>query len=219
MLNPDLFTFLKELKQNNHKEWFDENRQRYTFLREHFIHYVSLMVHELSEMDPALGSPDPRKTVFRINRDVRFSKDKSPYKTNMGAYIAPGGKNSFMPGYYFHIEPDASMIAGGMYMPPPDMLKKVRKEIFENADEFREIIEDADFIHTFGQLEGEMLKTAPQGFPKDHPDIGLLRYKSYTVFKEVPEKLLSGPDSLNHVMGIFRVMKPLNDFLRHAAGL
>lgn len=217
MLNPELLSFLKELKQNNHKEWFDGNRQRYTLLREEFIHFVSLLVHELTIMDPSLGSIDPRKTVFRINRDVRFSKDKSPYKTNMGAYIAAGGKNSFLPGYYFHVEPGASMVAGGMYMPPADKLKKIRQEVFDNLEEFKEIIEQKEFVNAFNTLDTDgMLKTAPQGFPKDHPDIGLLRYKSYVVFRQLPDSSLTKRDALSRVMEIFEVMKPLNDFLRNA---
>lgn len=217
MLNPELFVFLKELKQNNQKEWFESNRQRYTILREQFIQSISLLVHELTIMDPSLGPIDPRKTVFRINRDIRFSKDKSPYKTNMGAYISSGGKNAFTPGYYIHVEPDKNMVAGGMYMPPGEQLKKIRTEIFDNLDEFKEIIEGEDFVRTFGSLDNEgMLKTAPQGFPKDHPDIGLLRYKSYVVFRELPDSFLTGSDALQRIMEIFEVMMPLNRFLRNS---
>ena len=216
MLDPKLFSFLDELKENNNKEWFDANRNRYKELRQHFIHYVSLLIHELSLLDPGLGTPDPSKSVFRINRDIRFSKDKSPYKTNMGAFITPGGKNASLPGYYFHVEPGSSMLAGGMWMPPSEDLKNIRKEIFENIDEYKEIIRDEEFREKFGEVHGEKLKTAPQGFPKDHPDIDLLRYKSYTVFREVPDKLLTSPDSLTKIMETYSAMKPFNDFLKHA---
>lgn len=218
MIRPELFTFLKEIKENNNKEWFDANRSRYKDLREHFINYVTLLVHELGQMDPSVAFQDPKKTVFRINRDIRFSQDKSPYKTNMGSFITPGGKNAQNAGYYLHIEPGECMIAGGIYMPPSKELKIIRDEVFNNAAEFRSIIEDKEFKETFGELYGEKLKTAPQGFPKDHPDIDLVRYKSYTVARMVPDSFLTSPDSLNEVMEVYRVMKPLNDFLNHALG-
>ncbi len=216
MLNPDLFRFLDELKKNNNKDWFDTNRSRYKDLRQQFMNFVTLLIHQLSQLDPSLNGLEASQTVFRINRDIRFSKDKSPYKTNMGAYIAPGGKKSFSPGYYLHVEPGGSMIAGGMYMPPSKELKMVRKEILENTDEFKQIINNPDFKKTFGELHGEKLKTAPQGFPKDHPEIDLMRYKSYTVFKEVAEAYLTGPNALNQMLDDYRVLKPLNDFLTHA---
>lgn len=216
MLNPDLFNFLDELKKNNNKEWFDTNRNRYKDLRQHFMNFVTLLIHELTQMDPSLNGLESSQTVFRINRDIRFSKDKSPYKTNMGAYIAPGGKKSFRPGYYLHVEPGSSMIAGGMYMPPSKELKMIRKEILENTEEFKRIINDKDFKKTYGELYGEKLKTAPQGFPKDHPDIDLMRYKSYTVFKEVSDEYLTGPDALNQIIDDYHVLKPFNDFLIHA---
>lgn len=215
MLNPDLFKFLSELKENNNKEWFDANRERYKELRTHFTNYITLLINELTKLDPSLGTLDPKKTIFRINRDIRFSKDKSPYKTNMGAFISPGGKNLNLAGYYFHVEPGASMVAGGIYMPPSRELKMIRQEIFENIAEFRSIIENKKFRDTFGEIYGEKLKTAPQGYPKDHPDIDLLRYKSYTVAKEVPDSFLTSPDSLNEVMKIYRQMKPMNDFVNH----
>jgi uncharacterized protein (TIGR02453 family) len=215
MIRPELFTFLEEIKNNNNKEWFDENRERYKELREHFINYVSLLIHELGQLDPSVAYKDPKKTVFRINRDIRFSQDKSPYKTNMGAFITPGGKSAQNAGYYLHIEPGECMIAGGIYMPPSKELKLIRNEIFNNSAEFRRIIENKKFQETFGELYGEKLKTAPRDFPKDHPDIDLVRYKSYTVAKMVPDSFLTGPDSLNEVMEVYRVMKPLNDFLNH----
>lgn len=216
MLKPDLLLFLKELKHNNNKEWFDNNRERYKELRQHFINFTSLLIHELSAMDKSLGYPDVKKTVFRINRDIRFSKNKDPYKTNMGAFISGGGKKIALPGYYFHVEPGASMIAGGMYRPPAPELKGIRKEIFENPEEFREIINQKEFCKTFGELYGEQLKTAPMGYPKDHPDIDLIRYKSYTVFREVPDEFLTSPDLLYETMHYFKLIKPLNDFLNRA---
>jgi uncharacterized protein (TIGR02453 family) len=219
MLKPDLFRFLEALKKNNSREWFQDHRNEYHELRQHFIHYVSLLIHELNRMDPDTGLPEPKDCIFRINRDIRFSKDKSPYKTNMGAYISSGGKKSFLPGYYLHIEPGASMAAGGMYMPPSAELKKVRKEIADNSSEFRSIIESKSFRDTFGEMYGEQLKTAPQGYPKDHPDIDLLRYKSYTVVRNMTEEELTGADSLDHLIKIYRELLPLNKFLRSSLNI
>lgn len=218
MLNPDLLNFLSELKQNNNREWFEENRERYKELREHFINFISILIHELSAMDKSLGYPEARKTVFRINRDIRFSKNKEPYKTNMGSFISGGGKKIALPGYYFHIEPGACMLAGGMYRPPAPELKLIRKEIFENPKEFRSIINEKEFRITFGELYSEKLKTAPMGYPKDHPDIDLIRYKSYTVAKPVSDEFISHPNLMNESLRIFRTMKPLNDFLNRAVG-
>jgi uncharacterized protein (TIGR02453 family) len=219
MLNPDLLTFLTELKENNNKEWFEKNRPRYKELREHFINFISLLIHEISAFDKSIGHPEAKKTVFRINRDIRFSPDKQPYKTNMGSFISGGGKKAALPGYYFHVEPGAGMLAGGMYMPPGPELKKIRKEIFENPEEYRSIINDKNFEETFGEIHGEKLKTAPQGYPKDHPDIELIRYKSYTVFREVDDSFFTGPDLMNESIRIYKSMKPLNDFLNRALQL
>lgn len=216
MLNPDLLRFLEDLKNNNNTEWFEKNRDRYKELREHFVNFTALLIHELSAMDPSIGYPDPKKTIFRINRDIRFSKNKDPYKTNMGAFISGGGRKTALPGYYFHIEPGANMIAGGMYRPPAPELKRIRKEIFENPKEFREIIHQHEFQKAFGELYGEKLKTAPMGYPKDHPDIELVNYKSYTVLREVSDEFLVSPDLLNETLYYYKLMKPLNDFLNRA---
>jgi len=129
MLKPELFSFLDNLSKNNSREWFEENRKTYNQLRQHFSDVVSLLIHELQSLDPYIRGISAKDTIFRINRDIRFSPDKSPYKTNMGAYIASGGKKSGLPGYYLHIEPGKCMIAGGMYMPPSKELNILRKLI------------------------------------------------------------------------------------------
>lgn len=216
MINPELFRFLDELKKNNNKEWFDANRSRYKDLRQQFLGFTTLLIAELSQIDPSLKGIEASKTVFRINRDIRFSADKSPYKTNIGAYITSGGRNSFLPGYYLHLEPGQSMVAGGVYMPPSKELKLIREAVFEHMEEFKEIIGEADFVRTFGEIHGEKLKTAPRGFPKDHPDIGLLRYKSYTAFRAVDDEFFFRPDTLAEIMKIFTAMKAFNDFLKEA---
>jgi uncharacterized protein (TIGR02453 family) len=216
MIKQDILVFLKDLSKNNSKEWFDLNRNRYQQIRKDFMDFVAVLIHDLSQMDNQIAYLEPKNVVFRINRDIRFSNDKSPYKTNMGAFICPGGKNSGAAGYYLHIEPDNCFAAGGMHMPPSASLKLVRSAIFDNLDAFKSIIDKKSFKQVFSGIQGEKLKTAPQGYPKDHPDIDLVRYKSYTVFSAMDDKDISRPDLLKNLMNVYTEMKPLNDFLNRA---
>jgi uncharacterized protein (TIGR02453 family) len=216
MIKQDILVFLKELSKNNTKEWFDENRTRYQHIRKNFMDFVAILIHELAQIDKQIAYLEPKNVVFRINRDIRFSYDKSPYKTNMGAFICPGGKNSGTAGYYFHIEPGNCFAAGGMYMPPSANLKLIRSAIFDDVETFKKIIEKNSFKQIFSEIQGEKLKTAPQGYPKDHPDLDLIRFKSYTVFSALDEKTISSSDLLKRLMTIYSEMKPLNDFLNRA---
>ena len=182
------FDFLKDLKKNNYREWFQANSKRYDAASGEFLNLVSAIVKDLMTFDPEIGSINPKDAVFRIYRDVRFSSDKSPYKTHMGAYFVKGGKQSGNAGYYLHLDPEGSFAAGGVWQPLPDILKAVRTEIYENLDEFKSIIRNEVFIDTFGEIEGEKLKIPPKGFPKEFPGMELLIYKSYTVFRNIPVK-------------------------------
>jgi len=204
------------LKENNSKEWFDDNRDRYKEIRKQLAYFISVLIHKLNAMDPAIGLPEARDCIFRINRDIRFSPDKSPYKTNMGAYIARGGRRTFNPGYYVHLEPNGCFAAGGMYMPPSPALKAIREEIMYAPDEFRRIVENPAFKETFGEIHGEQLKTAPQGYDRNDPDIDLVKYKSYTVFTSIPDSIVLSEDYLDHLMSVYAMVKPLNDFLNRA---
>lgn len=216
MLDKNIFIFLKELKKNNNKEWFDQNRKRYQDLRLNFIDFVSLMIFELSKIDPSVKNIEAKASIFRINRDIRFSADKSPYKSNMGAFITPGGKKSGLPGYYLHIEPGANFVAGGIHMPMPTELKAIRNTIIENPEEYKKIIEATDFIKLFKEVNGDKLKTAPKGFPKEDPNINLIKLKSYTVVHKFDEKTLSTENALKELMKVFSAMKEFNLFLKSA---
>ena len=207
-------SFINDLQRNNNKEWFHANRNRYDEARQEFYAFVEDIVNELGIIDPDLGPVDVRKSVFRINRDIRFTKDKSPYKNNFGAFIVKGGKKSGNAGYYFHMEPGNSFAGGGIYHPMPDVLKAIRNEIFENAEEFLDIIRDKEFSSFFGDLwDGDMLKTAPKGFPSDFEHMDLLKYKSFTVWRNFDEKQLLGPGLKEQTLKAFRIMVPLNRFL------
>lgn len=209
-------SFIGGLKKNNTKEWFHANRARYDEARAEFITFIEILVSEIGKFDPELGPVNPRNTIFRINRDIRFSRDKSPYKTNFGSFIIRGGKKSGNAGYYFHLEPGGTFIGGGVYHPEAEILKKVRNEIYGNPEEFREIIRAKAFYEYFGEMYDDRLKTVPKGYPKDFEHIDLLRYKSYIVSKALDEDLISGDRLLEETLKAFRLMHPMIRFINYA---
>ena len=218
MIRPALFQFLKELKQNNNKEWFDENRALYSDLRNEFEHFINLVIAEIAMFDKSVLHTTAKESIFRINRDIRFSNDKVPYKTNFGAFIAKGGRKGNYAGYYIHVEPGEGFLAGGIYMPSGPLLKALRSEIYENIAEFKKIVKTPGFIKHFGQeLWGEKLKTAPKGFPKDFPDIEYLKYKHYTLAKNEPDSIYTKPSFMNEIKEVFQAMAEFNAFLNRAA--
>src|SRR5512147_2634069 len=209
MISKDLFRFLQQLKKNNDKTWFDENRETYLALKKEFEQFIDVVIAEIGRFDKDAGQKTAKSSIFRINRDVRFSNDKSPYKTNFGAFVAKGGRKGINGGYYIHVEPGQCFLAGGIYMPSAPMLKAIREEIYENIDEFREIIQAPAFVKHFGnRLGDDKLSSAPKGFPKDFPFIDLLKYKSYTVIKNEPDSLYQKPEFIKEVREVFRAMAP-----------
>jgi uncharacterized protein (TIGR02453 family) len=211
-------SFIGDLKNNNHKEWFHANRPRYEKARNEFLAFVEALVNGIQTFDPSIGPIEPKNTVFRINRDIRFSNDKSPYKTNFGTFIVPGGKKSGNAGYYFHLEPGNSFAGGGVYHPMPDVLKKIRNEVYENAEEFQGIIKDEAFYDYFGELYDDRLKTPPKGYPKDFEHIELLKYKSYTVWRNFDDSMVTGAGLLEETLKAFKLMYPLNKFINYSIG-
>ncbi|MDR2038359.1 MAG: DUF2461 domain-containing protein [Bacteroidales bacterium] len=215
-------SFLKELIKNNHKEWFDAHREDYEKARTEFNRFVDLLIAEIYRFDPTIGQLSAKDCVYRIYRDVRFSPDKTPYKNHFGAYIARGGRKSVLCGYYLHIEPasagylDHSMWTGGVYAPDPNVLKAVRTDIYENIDEFKAIINDKDFTSTFTWFEGDKLRTAPKGFPKDFPDMELLKQKNYTFYKHIDESMLRSDRLLEESVQVFKKILPFNQFMNRA---
>jgi uncharacterized protein (TIGR02453 family) len=206
-----VFDFLKDLTDNNNREWFHANKERYNAAKIQFENFIDELIPGLREIDPLIDTISAKDCTFRIYRDVRFSTDKSPYKTNMGAYIARGGKSSMQAGYYVHVEAGASMLAGGLYMPPAETLKKVRDEIYYKADDFKAIILNKKFMEVFGMIDDpEKLKNPPKGFPKEFPDIGLLKYRNYAVMHKVPDHIALQKDYPGYALGVFRQLYPLN---------
>ena len=169
--------FLSDLERNNDRVWFEANRAAYERARTEFESLVDWLIGELGAVEDLSGLT-ARDCVFRIHRDVRFSRDKSPYKTHMGAAIAPGGKKWSRRPYYIHLEPGGgSLLAGGLHMPEPAQLARFRDAIARDSGPLRAVTGREDFKRYFGELEGEKVKTAPQGYPRDHPEIELLRLK------------------------------------------
>jgi uncharacterized protein (TIGR02453 family) len=207
--------FLTILKENNFREWFHENKLMYEEAKKEFESFVGLLIQEICSIDKKVSFLEPKDCVFRIFRDIRFSTDKTPYKTHFGAYIArDGGRKSEYGGYYFHLDAENSLLAGGIWMPQPDILKAVRQEIYHNVDEFLAIITHKEFKKHFGEIDQDsMLKTSPKDYPKDWPHINLLKYKNYTVSKSLSPAVIQGTALMKEVSSVFKAMYPYNTFL------
>jgi uncharacterized protein (TIGR02453 family) len=217
MIDKKIMSFLTDLKENNNREWFEENKGRYQEARKIFLGFVQEYTAHLLAIDPEIGQLNARDRVFRLYRDIRFSKIKLPYKTNFGAVFKKGGKKSGYGAYYLHVEPDNSFLGGGMWRPDAPHLKALRAEIYHYTDEFKKILANKDFQKHFGgRLEGEKLKTAPKGYPKDWQDIDLLRYKSYTVFTPLSDELLTSPGLMPRMDAAYAAMKPFIYYLNRA---
>ncbi len=215
-LNPEILAFLTALEKNNNREWFDANKSMYLKAKDSFDDFVSQLIQLAKSIEPEIGYLEPKNCTFRIYRDVRFSKEKTPFKNNFGAYISKGGKNSEWAGYYFHLEPSESFIAGGKYQPQGAALKAIREAIIYEPENFRAIIEKPSFKKHFSGFLGDTLKTAPQGYPKDHPHIDLLKYKAYAVYQPISTGLLGSPKLLDEIAEAWKELKTLNDFLNKA---
>lgn len=206
------FTFLKDLAKNNNRDWFTENKKRYLTEHEEIIAFADALLLKMNEHD-VIETPTGKKSLYRIYRDVRFSKDKSPYKIHWGGGFKRATKLR-RGGYYFHIQPGGkSFIGGGFWAPNKDDLQRIREEIATDASEMREILADPNFIANFKELEGEQLKTAPKGFDKDHPNIDLLRYKQFIFGRNFTDKEVLQPDFLETANSTFQAMRPFFDFM------
>jgi uncharacterized protein (TIGR02453 family) len=209
-------TFLSKLKRNNRKEWFDKNKPGYLEIKGEFEELVGKFIKELGKADDSVKALEAKNCLFRIYKDVRFSKDKTPYKTHIGAYIAQDGRKSEYAGYYLHIEPGASFLAGGIWMPEADVLKGIRQEIDYNSKDFLKVIRNTTFKKYFGDIQGEKLSRNPKEYSSDHPQIEYLKFKSFNVVHELTDKKVTASDFVKSSVTIYKAMKPLNDFLNAA---
>lgn len=211
----EVIAFLSNLKENNNRAWFEENRPRYEAARDEFADLIQELIFRANSLMP-LGNLSARECIFRIYNDMRFHQDRPPYKTNMGASIQPGGRRSNRAGYYLHVEPGNSFAAGGLYSPRGAQLRAIRKQIDEDAPALRAIVAEEAFVDAFGRLEGEKLKTSPRGYAADHPDIDLLNYKQFVVYHPLSRERLLAPGLADDVMGVFAAMTPLLRWLNEA---
>jgi uncharacterized protein (TIGR02453 family) len=203
---------------NNNREWFQENKKWYDASKKEVENFVTEMIATVSAIDASVQTPAMKDCVFRIFRDVRFGADKSPYKTNFGAFIARGGRKSSFPGYYFHFEPGECMLAGGVYMPEPETLKMLRNEVYYQSSELKGILEKPSFKKYFPQLgDFDKMKKAPKDYPADFPDIDLLKYRSYIVSQNIPDAVVvSSEDYKKQVMDMIKELQPFMAFLNRA---
>jgi len=206
-IQPELFQFLNELGANNNREWFAEHKPRFQELDKAVKAFGKALEEEMLKHDMV----EPVK-VYRIYRDVRFSKNKLPYKTNRGASFTRATALR-RGGYFFNLEPGNSFVAGGFWGPSKEDLKRIRVEIAADAQSLRDIIAQPIFKDTFGELSGQQLKTAPRDFPKDHPDIDLLRYKQFLVQRTFSDKEVLAKDFLQKLNQSFQNMRPFLDYM------
>jgi uncharacterized protein (TIGR02453 family) len=216
MLAKETLDFLKKLDKNNNRDWFNANKDAFVKANDNVIAIAGELIGRISKFDPDIGSLDPKSCVFRIYRDVRFAKDKSPYKTNLGAFIAPGGRKTMSPGYYFHIQPGMFFAAAGKHMPDVSELLKLRNAVAKNTKEFLKIVNAKSFKARFGDLDGERLTKPPKGFPADHEAIEYLKLKSFTVSEEFDAKEALSADYVKKLADSFKAAYSLNEFLRKA---
>ncbi len=219
MLQASTLSFLKSLKKNNNREWFELNRKKYEAAKEDFGNLVADVLQDFAKTNDSIAHLTPRECVFRINRDVRFSKDKSPYKTNMAMYISKDGKKVMNAGYYFHCEPGAAFLAGGIWMPASPELKKVRQEIDYNFDEFQNILQSKKFKIAFNDLErgaDVLLTRPPKGYEEDNPAIDYLKLKSFIASTSFNDDDLLNKDLAKKIVAHFETIRPLVDFLNRS---
>ena len=219
MLQAATIKFLKDLKKNNNKSWFDINRKQYETAKEDFAQFVQLLIDKQGKADQSIASLKPKECMFRINRDIRFAKDKSPYKTNFGASINKGGKKAMVAGYYFHLEPGQSFAGGGMYMPMPDDLRKVRQEIDYNWDAFKKITGSKKFKAVYGGLdrsEEYLLSRVPKGYNAENPAAEYLRLKSFIAFVPLTDTDLTSKTLVKKTIDAFQTLQPVLNFLNEA---
>ncbi len=220
MLQPATVTFLKKLKKNNNREWFGDHRSEYLDAKEDFDQFTVRLITATSAYDESVAHLQPKDCIFRIHRDVRFSKNKTPYKTNMGAYLSKGGKKSNYGGYYFQVEPgDNSFVGGGVWMPPAPELNKIRQEIDYSFQEFKKILSSKNFKKYYTKLsdEGEhMLVNVPKGYGKENPAAQYLRMKSFVGIGKIKDDALTKGNLVKDISQHFAALTPLVNFLNRA---
>ncbi|MCJ8211613.1 DUF2461 domain-containing protein [Mucilaginibacter sp. RS28] len=217
MISQSALDFIKEVAENNNREWFMDNKPLYEESRENMLEFTAALLTELGKTDPVIALADPKKALQRIYRDVRFSKDKSPYKDHWGIGLSSNPSKPDATGYYIHIKPQGSFVGGGYWQPTSEHIKAIRQEIDYNGAELKEIIDDKEFVKLFGDFRKQnQLKTLPKGYEADHPDISLLKLKDFIAMHDFKDAELVKPDSYKRIAGVLAKIYPLNQFLNNA---
>lgn len=213
---PETLKFLADLDKNNNREWFLANKKRYEVAKKNFEEFVDDLIKRIAKFEPGVANFKAKDCIFRINRDIRFSADKSPYKNNFGAGISKGGKKMNVAGFYVHLQPKGVFVAGGLWMPEANDLKKVRDAIDYDYKAFAKIVESKEAKAMGGLSEEGKLKTAPKGYPKDHPGLEYLKHKGYVFYSKIDDKEVTKPDFADTVVKHLKTIKPLADYLNQA---
>lgn len=219
MITKEAVTFIDDLKANNNTEWMHANKKRYENYKKDYHNFIALVLEEMKPLDKSLAVLEVKNCTFRINRDIRFAKDKSPYKTNIAMWLSTNRNSKNSPGYYLHFEKGASFIAGGVWCPDVNELKKIRQEIAFFHEDLDKIVGDKNFKNEFVALsreENNVLKKAPKGYEVDHPAIEFLKLKSFTCSLKIDDKLFLDKDFAKKIAQKLILLKPLNDFLIRA---
>lgn len=219
MITKEALQFLEDLIANNNTDWMHANKKRYEQYKKDYHAFIAGLLAEMKQLDPKLGDLEVKNCTFRINRDIRFSKDKSPYKTNMGVWFTQNKFQKNSPGYYVHFEKGNCFIAGGVWCPEPHQLKQIRREIAFFHDDLEKIITDSAFKKEYGELsreEDNVLKKAPKDFDPNHTAIEFLKLKSFTASHRIDETLFTDKNFNTTVAKKLIALKPLNDFLYRA---
>jgi uncharacterized protein (TIGR02453 family) len=217
MISTSTLKFLKDLKKNNNREWFAEHKHEYEASKENVVAFVTEIIKQLSKTLPEYKDVIAAKTVARIYRDVRFSKNKDPYKLNFGIMLSPKGRGVDGPGVYLHIQPGGCFIGGGYWMPQGETLKMIRQEIDYNSEDFKKILTAKSFKKFYdGLSEEDKLKTSPKDYPKDHPEIELLKLKSFVCFHSLSDAQLQEKSSVKLIADAIIALQPLVAFLDSA---
>jgi len=213
VIKKETLQFLKKLKRNNNREWFNSNKELYLAAHENFLDFTQALIDGISIFDKSVLGVQAKKCVFRIYRDIRFSKNKSPYKINFGAAISSADGRNLLGGYYLHISPEGSFLAGGAYKPQSEQLLAIRQEVSSNADDFKKIINNKTFKKNFGEISGDKLSSAPKGFDKNDPMLEYLKLKDFVMMHYIDEKTVLSNNFINYCVRIYKSMVPFNKFI------
>jgi uncharacterized protein (TIGR02453 family) len=212
---PRLAEFLAKLAENNRREWFEARRPEYQALRDQFTAFIGEVIERTADFDERVRWKDPKDCLFRIYRDVRWSADKSPYKTTFSAYVSEQNRRGAPPGYYLEVDEKGTLLAaGGIWMPPPEPLARIRASIAEHPERLQRVLRSRGFKKTFGEMQGDRLTRPPRGYTAETPLIEYIKLKSYIVWRETDARALSHEAALAYVVDSFRTARPLVDWVR-----